>query len=139
MTSRSVSTRRALALLALIGWLAVPAAHADRTDEALGDSLVALLANPKAYDGKRIRVVGFVRLEFEGDAIDLHRENDEQGITKNGLWLDVRRAMRGDRRLDRKYAIVEGTFNANHLGHMDMWSGAIENITGIRVNAHSHW
>ena len=49
MISRRVSRPKAVALLALIGWIGVPAAHADKTDEALDVSLVALLANPKAY------------------------------------------------------------------------------------------
>jgi len=41
---------------------------------------VPLIANPKDYHGKIVRVIGFVRLEFEGNAIYLH-----QGDYKHSL------------------------------------------------------
>jgi hypothetical protein len=53
--------------------------------EAEGVSLVQLIANPSVYQGKLVRVIGFCQLEFEGDALFLHREDFEQGLTKNAL------------------------------------------------------
>ncbi|MBF9140172.1 hypothetical protein [Hymenobacter properus] len=49
-------------------------------------SLVKLIANPEKYDGKTIQVIGFLNLEFEGDAIYLHKEDFDQGLTRNGFW-----------------------------------------------------
>jgi hypothetical protein len=92
-----------------------------------GVSIVELIANPRPYDGKRVRVTGWVHLEFEGDGIYLHRDDEVWGLTKNGLWVSFApgtsgRACRGG------YALVEGTFDAGSHGHLGMWSGSIENI-----------
>src|SRR6188472_601053 len=50
-------------------------------------SIVSLLATPERYAGKTVRVHGFVRLEFEGDAIYLHKEDFDQRLTSNAIWL----------------------------------------------------
>lgn len=39
--------------------------------EPLHVSLIQLIANPEKYDGKQVAVVGFLRLEFEGNALYL--------------------------------------------------------------------
>jgi hypothetical protein len=31
--------------------------------------------------------------------------------------------------LDRKYALIEGIFNAKDHGHFGLWSGSIEKVT----------
>jgi hypothetical protein len=40
---------------------------------AVDVSVVQLIANPQLFDGKKVRFVGFLRREFEGDAFYLHR------------------------------------------------------------------
>jgi hypothetical protein len=75
-------------------------------------SLVQLVA-------KVVRVIGFVRLAFEGNAIYLQQEDYKHGITKNGLWIDATDEIwkrRAD--FDRKYVLLEGTFSANDTGPM---------------------
>ena len=78
-------TRTVFLLLLLSCWFAQPSVAAEPLDV----SLVQLIANPKDYHGKIVRAIGFVRLEFEGNAIYLHQEDYKHGITKNGLWIDV--------------------------------------------------
>jgi hypothetical protein len=99
-------------------------------EEPLDVSLAQLISNPNDYDRRFVRVIGFVRLEFEGNAIYLHQEDDKHGLTRNGLWLDVTDDIRQRRaEFDQKYVLLEGTFNAEEKGHMGLWSGMIENIT----------
>jgi hypothetical protein len=52
-------------------------------------SLIELIANPTKFDGKRVRIIGFLRLEFEGNAIYLSKSDFEHGVTKNGLWVSI--------------------------------------------------
>jgi hypothetical protein len=92
-----------------------------------GVSIVELIATPRLYDGKRVRVTGWLHLEFEGNAIYLHRDDQVHGLTRNGLWVSFAR-QQGDSSCAGGYALVEGTFNAGHHGHMGLWSGAIEGI-----------
>ena len=53
----------------------------------------SLIANPDRVDGKLIRVIGFLRLEFEGDVLYLHREDYENAILGNGIWVSVTPAL----------------------------------------------
>jgi len=125
-----MKTRTVLLILSLFCWFAQPLVAAN----PLEVSLVQLIANPKDYDGKSVRVIGFVKLEFEGDAIYLHQDDWKHGITKNGLWIDVTDDIRKKKAdFDKKYVLLEGTFNAKHSGHMGLWSGSIQKISRFEV------
>ena len=96
--------------------------------------MVQLLATPERYDGHRVRVIGFVHLEFEGDAVYLHREDFEASLVKNALWVSFRpgvpaaQASRSDAMSD-KYVLLEGTFDATDRGHMGLFGGTIKDIS----------
>jgi hypothetical protein len=96
-------------------------------------SMVELLANPLMYDGKQVQIIGFLRLEFEGDAIYLHREDFEHAISKNAIWVGRPKdfSEKQTAEVDKKYVICEGTFSAKEHGHMGMFSGSITQITRL--------
>jgi hypothetical protein len=97
-------------------------------------SLVQLIANPKDYHRKFVLVIGFCRLEFEGDALFLHSEDFEQGLTKNALWLDVESPIPESRqKLSDGYVLVEAVFDAEEKGRMDLFSGS------LKVKRMQHW
>jgi len=57
-------------VLALVVTIGVAVA---RPPEAAGDevewvSLIQLIANPREFDGKAVRIIGYARIEFEGTA-----------------------------------------------------------------------
>jgi hypothetical protein len=120
----------AVACIFLSSLSAVPTAD----QEPLDVSMVQLIANAQKYDGKLIRVIGFLRLEFEGNELYLHREDYENGISKNGIWVDVySETMKKSKNLNMHYVLLEGIFNANDHGHGGASSGAIENIRRAEV------
>lgn len=97
-------------------------------------SMIRLIANPAAYDGKYVRVIGFVRVEFEGTAVYLHQEDYKLAISKNALWLAIDRDnqqayMKGN----QKYVLIEGTFDAKYAGHRGLFSGTIKDIQRFQV------
>jgi hypothetical protein len=97
-------------------------------------SLVQLIAEPKNYHGAVVRVIGFVKLDFEGTAINLHKDDYKYGITKNGLWLEVTDEIdRKKTEIDQQYVLLEGKFNANEMGHMGLWSGSIQQISRFQI------
>lgn len=102
---------------------------------ALNVSLVQLIANPQTFDGKKVRLIGFLRLEFEGDAIYLHHEDYEYGITDNALWLDVPKGMTEQQRHDTNmaYVLCEGVIRASRHGHMGLFAGEISDVTPIQL------
>ena len=75
-------------------------------------------------------MIGYLWLEFEGNAIYLAEGDQKHGLTKNGLWVDFAPGtLEAGREYSGHYALVEGTFRAGRYGHMGLWSGTIEDIT----------
>jgi hypothetical protein len=105
-----------------------------RTD--IGVSLISLISNPERYNGKVVRVKGFDNIEFEGDAIYLHKEDFDLGIDQNSIWLQVSKedaAQPHFQNCNRKYVLIEGTFDANNKGHNGRFNGAITKITRLEL------
>jgi hypothetical protein len=92
-------------------------------------SIYELLARPRDFQGRRVRVVGFVHFEFEGDALYPHREDWQQALTRNGLW--IQRPNNAVLALSDHYVVVEGRFDATSRGHFGMWSGTIDSVTRL--------
>src|SRR2546428_7312744 len=121
-----MKTKLRLGIPLLVASVAVAASQPQPDDV----SLVQLIANPKDYDGKFVRLIGFVNLQFEGNVICLHEEDCIRGLTANCLWLDVSdEVLRRRTDYHRKYVLIEGTFNATNNGHLGAYHGAIEKIS----------
>ena len=90
-------------------------------------SLIELIAAPDRFNGQPVRVIGFLHLEFEGNAVYLSEADHKHAVTKNGLWVTFKSGF--SKELSDSYVLLEGTFSANNQGHMGLWSGAIEDIT----------
>lgn len=109
----------------LTALLAVPI----NAEKPVDITLVQLIANPEKFDGKLIRVIGFLRLEFEGNVLYLHREDYENAILGDGIWVDVTPEItKQSKALNMNYVLLEGVFSSSDRGHMGMWSGAIKKI-----------
>lgn len=97
-------------------------------------SLIRLISTPEKYDGKQIQVIGYLNLEFEGNAIYLHKEDYSKGIFNNGFWVNFSKEITEKKNLNdynQKYVIIVGTFDMNSRGHMGMFGGTIKNITRL--------
>jgi hypothetical protein len=98
-------------------------------EQPVNVTLVRLIANPEKFDGKLIRVIGFLRLEFEGNVLYLHREDYEFAILGDGIWVDITPEMtKQSKTLNMNYVLLEGIFSSRERGHMSMWSGTIKQI-----------
>ena len=115
-----------IALACVMTALSCGLVHAQEPTDV---TLVRLIANPEKFDGKLIRVIGFLRLEFEGNVLYLHREDYENAILGDGIWVDATPAMMKETAtLNMNYVLLEGIFSAGNRGHMGMWSGTIKEI-----------
>jgi hypothetical protein len=105
-----------------------------RNEVPVDVSLIQVIANPETFDGKLVRVIGFLRLEFEGNALYFHREDYENGLLRNGIWVEATPEITRDRKtLNMNYVLLEGVFNAKDRGHMGMWSGSIRQIRRTEI------
>jgi hypothetical protein len=116
--------------LGLVVLLALPTSARAEDPGERAVSLIQLIANPTAFDGRRVAVTGYVVLEFEHTAVYLHETDAAYGIARNGLWLDVPVGSDSHRaRFHRRYVLIEGTFSAERRGHRGAFSGTIENVS----------
>ncbi|WDF54896.1 hypothetical protein [Mucilaginibacter sp. KACC 22063] len=109
--------------------------HGDSTHHSIVNevSLITLIANPDRYNGKQVRVIGYLNLEFEANSIYLHEDDYRQSIDKNGLWIEFKpdsTHLLEKAEYNHHYVLMEGTFSKT-TGHMNGWSGSIENVTRL--------
>lgn len=90
--------------------------------------MVQLIATSENFDGKTIQVVGFLRLEFEGSVLYLHREDYDHGIYRNAIWVDFP-ADQDAQKVNGRYVFLQRIFRGKLHAHMDLFSGAITNVT----------
>ncbi|WP_263385714.1 hypothetical protein [Granulicella arctica] len=99
--------------------------------KSISVSLIQLIYNPERYNGRPIRLIGFLRLEFEGNALYLHREKYEHSLP-NGIWIDVPRDLskNDNQALNNHHVICEGVFRASEL---EQFRGELTAINRIEV------
>jgi hypothetical protein len=108
----------------------VPAALLSKTSaEGELTSLLQVLSRPDVYDGRRVRLIGFAYVEFEGHGLYLHREDFEHGLSKHALWLDLDFRQPEVAALNGRYVLVDGVFNAKATGHFGMFAGSMQDIS----------
>jgi hypothetical protein len=115
-----------------------------RTADDWHVSMVQLLANPEKYDGKVVRVEGYLHWKFEDCVLYLSKSDGDYLIGKNGVWISSRADPElqplGDwfnkkkRQLvyfDERYVLVEGVFDMNEHGHMGANAGGITQVRRV--------
>lgn len=110
----------------------------NESQEATDISLINLISNSKDFDGKFVRVIGVCEYEFEGYGLYLSINDYDYGISKNAIWLeldenDLLNNNSDLKFMNGKYVIIEGIFEGNDNGHLDLYSGTIKNITRMNV------
>jgi hypothetical protein len=95
------------------------------TGEPAEISMTNLISDPLRYHGVRVRLIGYARLEFEGDRLCATREASLIGDSRSCVWLDRPPGVNGS--VDH-FAIVEGVYSASEHGHMGMFAGALTKV-----------
>lgn len=89
--------------------------------------LVRVLSRPQDFDERRVRVSGYVSFGFEKDAVFLDEVSYNAALYANAIWISAPTLSAEERaRFSRKYAYVEGVFDADLRGHMGDYSGALK-------------
>jgi hypothetical protein len=97
-------------------------------------SIIKLVATPDNYHNSKVSVTGFLNVEFEGDAIYINKEDCDQQLYSNGLWVNLTEKQTKEidsLKLNKQYVLLEGTFDKNGNGHLGLWSGEIKDVTRI--------
>jgi hypothetical protein len=100
-----------------------------------GISIITLIANPEKYEGDTVMVAGFLNLEFEGNALYIHKEDYEHRMSKNSIWVDIDRdslKLSKINKYNKKYVEIEGVFSQGE-GHMSACSGSVKITSSIYI------
>jgi hypothetical protein len=118
------------ALLALNLGFAQPA-HAAGAPTV---TMQQLLAEPRRFEGQRVRTTGFLRLEFEANALYPTRDDFNNSVMRHAVWLDLTNAqLRRLGKLNNGHVVVEGTFTAQYMGQGGKWPGALRHVASVRM------
>lgn len=101
-------------LLITVVIVASGAAEPD-ADKAVEVSLVQLLARPLDFDGQRVRVIGYVTVGSEEEAIYLDPQDYEHGVLANAVKLNLENKKMPLE--SNEYGLVEGVFHAKTPAH----------------------
>jgi hypothetical protein len=94
--------------------------------------LIKLIANPDKWNGKRVRVMGYLHLEFEGNGIYVSKADFDNDVVKNGLWVTLDENQKEQAKdANDGYVLIEARFDGNNYGHMGLWSGALWDVTRV--------
>jgi len=112
-----------------------PVKYEPDTNAIQDISLIPLIANPEKYDGKKIRVIGYLHIEFEGNTLSINKKDYIQDIFKNAIWADFvsRDEMAKNKKFSDHYVLMEGVFSSKMKGHMGMNSGSIKQISRLEL------
>jgi hypothetical protein len=95
-------------------------------------SIINLISRPSDYHGKKVSVIGFAVVQFEGNGLFLSDTDFRVGITKNALWLEIPLTPE-NRSLSEKFVLVDAVFDATRFGHMGMYSATLADVTRLLV------
>lgn len=97
-------------------------------------SMLRLIVTPEKYHNKTVQVIGYLNLEFEGNAVYFHQEDYEKGSSRNGMWVDFNEDLvhkKDLKKYNKKYVIIVGKFDMNSKGHMGIFGGTLKNISRL--------
>jgi hypothetical protein len=91
-----------------------------------------VLAEPERFDGTRVRVIGFLRLEFQANALYMERDDFNEAVAKHSLKLDLRDAqLRSLSKLNNGRVLVEATFRRSASDNTATPPGSLHHITWV--------
>ena len=97
-------------------------------------SMLRLIVTPEKYHNKTVQIIGYLNLEFEGNAVYFHKEDYENGSSRNGMWVSFSDELikkKDLKKYSKKYVIIVGKFDMNSRGHMGMFGGSLKNISRL--------
>jgi hypothetical protein len=103
------------------------AANAAAIEKPRPVSVIQVLANPSAFDGKIIKIGGYLimgeRPDFFGQQPLLYlHEEDAKNLLTNFVWVEPSEAMKANReKLDRVYVLITARFRADQINDGDLF------------------
>jgi hypothetical protein len=93
-------------------------------------SILQLISEPERFAGTTVTLIGFLRIENEGNLLYINKADYENVVLANTIWVDVTREMAEKREsINLKYVRITGTFNVGHKLKGGFSVGGLSDIT----------
>jgi hypothetical protein len=113
----------------------LPKVNGSRAEEV---QLADLLTAPGNFRRTLVRVSGWSRVEFEGNALYPTREAWERRDGNGAVWLELGWPVSPEiRALDGAHVVVEGRFVPDNHGHLAAFGGTLQEIQRIEAKTGS--
>src|SRR5439155_1980734 len=110
--------------------------------------LSELTRTPDLFDGKHVRVAGYIKLQHEN--MSIYPSASDDSCSKRALWLSIEtfpggydalfQGLRAARKARAGYGFVEGVFTRQCTGHLGLWPAGIEPLTRLAVaESNAEW
>ena len=122
---------------AVLGFVSAPFLTSSRTapagDKASNLSLIRLIANPSSFDGRRLRLAGYVDHNGLDRAVGLYVSelDGRNAIFSNSIDLHLDEVTA--KKFVRRYVILEATFHAPTGHGSEYLNGFLDHISDIKV------
>lgn len=136
-----------LILMLIIAVSSTQAAEATADYEVPDVSIISLIVNSKAFQGKIIRIKGYATITPENCAVYLSKEHAQYFVSENAIWVDFGRdkndpsdatyekKLKQLSKFSGKFVSVEGTFYVEK-GRWDMFAGQLQDVKISVVDPH---
>jgi hypothetical protein len=121
--------------LVFLSFLSCKSAYPQEKNETLDVSIIQLIANPQDFENKKIRIKGYLSFQHEGNAIYLHKEDYENVISQNAIYLYIKENDFVENLIEKPYKgymSIVGIFTNKDKGHRSSFVGAIKEVIFIR-------
>ena len=93
-------------------------------------AMVQLIVTPERFEGKKVRVSGYMEESAKDYALYTNKEDAGFVIFKNGLWLDSPKCENLQQDIQGpQNVLIEGVFSSAKKGDNNRFSGGLINIT----------
>lgn len=98
-----------------------------------------IINTPWLFHGRKVTIIGFLRIQFEANALYPSEESAKYYPLGEGIWVNIINEMKQNHNeLNRNYVEITGTFNAMSHGHMGLFIGTLENIEKVSLVSPRH-
>jgi hypothetical protein len=121
------------ALFCVFSWFGLTSAQSPEAHERANSvSLIRVIANPKGFEGRRLRFAGYLDRNGLDKAVGIYLSEVDGSnfILSNSVDLKIQES--AIEKMMGKYVILEGTYHAPTGPLADYANGYLDHISGIR-------
>lgn len=108
--------------------------YSNAQEKATSVSFIQLISNPEKFEGKLLRVSGFMHVKPEDIGLYFSKESADY-LLGESIWISFDSSFikkNSIRLFDAKYVELVGIYDKNERGHISGFQGSLKSVSQIR-------